>query len=302
MKVHGGCMAYNEWADLRENISLVLPYLDSLTIIDGGSTDCTITALRNWCRIEPKLHLYLHKWEDNFPKQRNFYISHIREIAKEGDWILTFDPDEFFSLETLQNLRKLAETVYNKKEKYKRIAFQCRSVSLRGPERCYEHLDDYAKPLFFRFSPQLKYDHHGEGAVHEILKGADPVYYIQHHPEFSQLSHSLIYEHRKVENAIWSHAVRNYFCGGGGNNLGSKNHRWVELRVIAKRLGLYEWHSMHKYLIAGGIDNELKTWIIKYRHETGWTGSSEQREWFKYYFWILHPEELPSDLKNESIE
>ena len=298
MKIHSACMTFNEAPDLIRNVESMLPYIDSCTIIDGGSQDITLHYFRNWAKIEPKIRLFLNKWQDDFPKQRNFYCDKVREISQDGDWMLTFDPDESFPVETLQNLRRLADVVYKKKEKFKRIAFRCRSITMRGPEKCYENADQYWKPLFIRIGPNVRYDHNGEGAVHEILKGADPVYYTGHHPETPEL----FYTHTKQEHSIWSHAVRNYHCGGGGPNLGSKNHRWVELRAIAKRLGLDAWHDMHKYLIAGNIDNELKQWIIKYRHETGWEGSSEQREWFKYFFFVLHPEELPPELKGERIE
>ena len=118
------------------------------------------------------------------------------------------------------------------------------------------------------------------------------------HPEFRPL----FYEHRKQENVTWPRGVRNYSIGGGGPNLGSKNFRWVELKAVAARLGIGNWHQMHSYLLRGNIDAALKDWIVKYRRESGWDGSSEQREWYKTYFLMYHPEEEPAELQSEVFE
>jgi len=59
---------------------------------------------------------------------------------------------------------------------------------------------------------------------------------------------------------------------------------------------------MLPYLVAGNINTELKDWIIRNRNDTGYDGSSEQREWFKTYFRLFHPEEEPEELRGEVIE
>jgi len=298
MRVHAALMTQNELTDLEENVRGLLPHVDSVTIVDGGSQDLTIPFMRAWARSEPKLRFFIHPWRDDFPAQRNNYLAHVAEIAQEGDWVLTCDPDEFFSEEALSSLRRLAEVVPAKREKYRGVSFRCRSVTLRGRERIWEHDDDYFKPLYFRWSPSLRYSHHGEGAVHEVLHGAAPTYTTGHHPEFP----SLLYEHRKQENAIFYRGARNLFIGGGGENSGSKNPRWVELRAISDGLGLKTWHDFQKYLLAGNIDPRLKEWMIKYRSVTGFNGASEHREMFKTYFWMYHPEEEPTELRSEVIE
>lgn len=298
MKIHACLMTQNELPDLTANVADLLPHVDTVTIIDGGSTDGTIPYFRNWSRTEPRVRYFIHPWKDNFPEQRNNYLRRVGEIAQDGDWIIACDPDEFLSDEALHELRRLAAVVPSKRERYKSVGFRCRSVSYRGPQRVWENEDEYWKGLFFRWAPGLRYTHNGDGAVHEVLHGAGPLYATGHHPEFP----ALFYEHRKQENVTWPRGVRNYFIGGGGPNLGAKNHRWVELRALCDRLGVRTWHEMHKYLVGGNIAQDLKDWIIKYRHETGWDGSSEQREWFKTYFRLFHPEEEPTELRGEAIE
>jgi glycosyltransferase involved in cell wall biosynthesis len=295
---HAAMMTQNELFDLVDQVNLLLPWVDSITIVDGGSIDGTIPHLRNWARVEPKIRFFVHPWRDNFPEQRNNYLRRVAEIAQDGDWVVAVDPDEYLSAAALVELDRLIHVCNSKAERFNRVGFKCRSVSMRGPQRVHENVDDYWKGLFYRWHPGLRYTHDGEGAVHERLGGADPTYFTGHHPEFPPL----LYEHRKQENVTWPRGIRNYFCGGGGPNLGSQNPRWVELKQITAGLGIATWHQMHAYLLGGNIDGALRDWILRYRHESGWDGASEQREWFKTYFRMYHPEEEPSEVRNEVIE
>ena len=297
-KIHAALMTQNELTDLRDNVALLLPWVDSITVVDGGSMDLTIPFMRAWSSVEPKLRFFIHSWSDNFPQQRNNVLRRVAEVAAGGDWLLFVDPDEFLDLPTLQSLRRLPAVVYNKRERYCRVGFKCRSVTLRGPQRVWENHDDYHKGLLIRWSPALQYGHDGEGAVHEVLRGADPIYYTGHHPEFP----AFWYEHRKQENIIWPRGLRNFFIGGGGKNLGSKNPSWVELRTITDRIGFRGWHEFLRYLIAGNIDAALKDFLVRHRHERGSDGASEVREGYKAYFRLWHPEEEPQELRGEAIE
>lgn len=291
-------MTQNEATDLIPNVQSLLSHVDSVIVIDGGSQDLTIPYLRNWARSEPKLRFFISPWRDNFPEQRNQYLRRVGEIAADGDWVLVADPDEFFDLPTLESLRRLAAFVPTKREHFHGVSFQCRSVTMRGAERVHENVDHYWKPLFFKWSPSLRYTHAGEGAVHETLSGITPIYQTGHHPEFP----ALLYEHRKQADVIWPRGARNLFIGGGGPNLGSKNKSWVELRAITDRLGLKTWREFHAYLIAGEYDPALRDWMICHRHESGYDGASEVREVYKTAFRLYHPEEEPPECRSESIE
>ena len=97
-------MTQNELSDIIPNIEKALPFVDSVTIIDGGSKDGTIMYFRNWQKSEPKIRFYISPWEDDFPKQRNKYVAKVAEIAQPGDWLLTADPDEYFEQLTFEKL------------------------------------------------------------------------------------------------------------------------------------------------------------------------------------------------------
>lgn len=332
LRIHAVCMTQNEQLDLVENITRVLPYVSTVTIIDGGSTDGTIPYVRNWARQmaektrqdgwpalpEHRLRLFIHPWKDNFPEQRNNYLRRVAEIAQPGDWILAFDPDELIEEDSLEALGPVA--AWAAERGYGRVGFRCNSVSLRGPEVANVSKDDYYKRLLIRWSPDLYYTHHNDGPVHEHLEGVlgpdlDPGY-AGIGPVDCPFE-ELVYVHRKQENITHWRGMRNAFCGGGGPNLGHANPFWVELRTwCAANLDIpFEpgtragWASFLSYLIAGNVDPWLKNWMIAHRHDTwkeyDWTidgdGSSEFREFYKTFFRMLHPEEEPEELRGEYI-
>jgi glycosyltransferase involved in cell wall biosynthesis len=299
-KIHLGMMCQNNLWELIPNLEKVLPYVDSVTLVDGGSTDDTIIYMRNWSLEEPKIRFYVYPWQDDFPAQRNNYVRHIAEIAEPGDWVLTADPDEFFDTIALEKLHRAA---YRAEQTGKNmIGFQCRSVSLKGNKRVWENLDDYWKHLFIRWDPNFHYTgykcHEGKGGVpHNIMNTA------------------LIYEHIKQENVIWIRGFRNLWHGGGGPNLGDKNPIWVKLRKVAReKLSIEKWHDFYSYMLRGNIDSGIKQILIDHAyegtpkagpnalHNNDWDGSSEVREMYRTYFRILHPEEEPEAFKGLNLD
>jgi len=297
-QIHAALMTQNELSDLVPNVHELLPHVHTVTIVDGGSTDGTIPYLRNWGRVTDRpLRMFIHPWKDNFPAQRNNYLARVAEIAQAGDWVLAFDPDEYLDKSALNDLPKIIEQA--NRLRLNRVGFRCRSVSYRGPQRVWENEDAYWKGLLFRWSPDLRYEHDGEGPVHENLRGVPgPTMDMGATPG----TRAYYYEHRKQENVIWPRGARNLFCGGGGPNLGSTNPRWVHLRAIASRLGLHTWHAFHAYLLAGEIDPELHAWIVDHRHDDWGDGSSEHREMFKTVYRLYHPHLEPPEMRGEHIK
>lgn len=288
-RILAAMMTQNEAVDLTANVRRLLPYVDSITIVDGGSIDSTIITMRNWSRRESKIRFFINPWRDNFPEQRNAYLARVAEIAQDGDWVLAVDPDEFVEESSLSRLRDVAGQA--ERSGCLSATIRCRSVSTRGGERVHENVDDYWKRLFYKWHSGLRYGHPGVMPVHEFLAGADP---------FMQTD--LMYEHVKEENVTWPRGSRNLFCSGGGDNVGAANHRWVELRAIASRLGLDTWHKFQAYMLKGNVDQELREWAVRYRHETGYAGASEHREVYKTLYRLYHPEEEPNELRGEHIE
>lgn len=299
MRIHGAMMTQNELPDLIANVERLLVVCDTVTVVDGGSTDATIPYMRNWAQRTEALRFFIHPWEDNFPKQRNNYLRRVGEIAEQGDWVISVDPDEILDRASLTWLKANIGAVSDNGVGLVKV--RCRSVSYAGPDRVWENPDDYWKALVYRISaagPYYTYD--GDQPVHERLAGVRGLTIDSGCSPL--IRETLWYEHRKQQDVIWWRGVRNYFAGGGGPNLGVKNPFWVEMRARAKEtLGITTWRDMLAYLLKGDIEPWLKSWIIEHRLDTGWDGSSEQREWYKFYFRMLHPEEEPAELQGESI-
>lgn len=298
-RIHLGMMTQNELSDLIPNLEAALPHVDTATIIDGGSKDLTIPYMRNWSKQEPKLNYIVSPWEDDFPKQRNKYVAKINEFAKEGDWLVTMDPDEYYMPQTWEMLHRAIDRA--EQDNRNMIGLQCRAVTMEGPNRVWENLDEYWKELIIKWDPNFHYTgfkvHEGKGGIpHRIMRT------------------TLVYEHRKQGNIIWLRGHRNLFTGGGGPNLGERNPTWVRLRKVAENLGLHTWHQYYDYLLRGNIDPSLKEIFIDHMQEgrpkagpnaqrnTDWDGSSEMREMYKSYFRFLHPEEEPEEFRGEHID
>lgn len=282
-------MTQDRLHETKECVERALPYVDHIVLVDGGSRDDSIYYFRNWSEVEPKIHFYLHPWEDNFSRQRNNYLFRAGEVAKDGDWILVSDPDEWFEEKTFQNLHNIASFVES--VGHTAAGFQCRSISLKGPTKVHESMDDYWKHLFYRWEPDMHY----VGNPHEGM--------VMPRHGFRMVNTPFIYEHIKQENIIWKRGCRNMYIGGGGPNLGDRNQLWLELRSIVKDVygRLLVWHEFEKEMLKGNLDQRVKGWMTKVRLEDGWDGASEHRESYKYYFRVLHPEEEPEELRGEHI-
>jgi glycosyl transferase family 2 len=292
MRVHCGLMTQNEQKDLVQNVTSIIPYVDTVTIVDGGSVGDTITYFRNWSQEEPKIRFFIHPWQDNFPAQRNNYLNHINEIAEPGDWILCFDPDEFIADHSLKSLRSAIELAESNNKNM--IGFRCRSVSLKGEKVVWSNIDEYYKRFLMKWNPLMRYAAHG-GQVHEYIAGVQQSIW-------DPPGEAMLYEHRKQENDIWRKGLRNMWIGGGGPN-GQHAHldEWKQLRSMCTALGIDNWAQMYNYLLKGNISQEIKDWMIAHRQDNWGDGSSEFREAYKTYFRLLHPEEEPQELRGEHI-
>jgi len=90
--------------------------------------------------------------------------------------------------------------------------------------------------------------------------------------------------------------MRNVFIGGGGNNLGSRNEEWNDLKKTCSSLGIQRWDQLRAYMRKGNVDQKLKDWLISNRAD-GMDYHHEMMEGFRWYFEYLHPEENTGNWK-----
>lgn len=140
----------NEEKHIKNVIDNVKSYVDEIVIIDGGSKDDTVKIAKG---LGAKV--FIRKWRDNFGDQRNYAIK-----KAKGDWILTIDADEEYSLNFLNNIRKLIRS-----KKYDGYAVRRREY-INGKLIKYYSKGD-TKPKINLFRRYAKY----VSEVHETPKG-----------------------------------------------------------------------------------------------------------------------------------
>lgn len=300
-----------------ECINRVSPHVD-LTII---SFDKTLTTEQiKWLDDNKEKFNIIpveYEWRDDMPAMRNSYLEKAKELGVE--WLAVSDPDELFSEDLAKNLRSLIE-------KYGKEGYAILGVPVRdqfsgiGNDEWFDDLDklkeypagyretEYWKPmLIFKIFPDIKYEGIGiEKNVHETLL-------TQYKQKTINLPKEYFYIHKKNAIKIWRNAARNMFISGGGDNVGSKNRLWIELRQICSQIGIDTWNEFERFvelgyykwanklelssiaikvdLLNGKLKNEFRLWLEAALKALPTKEGTETRETAKWYF-ALHKDEI----------
>jgi len=317
------------------NVKQLLPFVDKMILIDGGSKKDMLDELRT---LGDKVMIVDYKWRDNFPLSRQQYLDTVGKVKKPNKdaWVLRFDSDEFISLSFLQRLDRLIQYAYQ--ENYNGLGIRCRGITVdRNNIETHTNLDDYWKMLCYKWYPDLCYTAGGAGLVHEGYNKGYRIFNVPAKEERGR-DEELVYLHVKTQGDTWGRASsRNLVVGGGGPNLGEKQKLWKPLLLLIKKYveNYNTYHDYAAYLEKGNIAQELKDFFIKYAFEGeidkskiwkdycilngivnegydfisdseksmgfGYNGASEVKEMYKYYFRWLHQEEEPEQLKSIHI-
>lgn len=135
----------NEEKFIKQCIDNALPLVDEAVIVDTGSTDNTISIIKEY---KNKIKLIKIKWENDFSKVRNVYLE-----KATGDWILVLDADEKI-VSSRENLIKCLSST-------KAEAFNLRMENLMEDD---EKLNSWVYSRLFRNNGYRYYR-----AVHEQL-------------------------------------------------------------------------------------------------------------------------------------
>lgn len=273
---------YEERMDqTKECIRRIRPYIDRVVIIG----DETISQeSKDWLK-ENECELYIYPWNDNFPEMRNHYL----HKCQMDDWVIVSDPDEWFCEEFCTRVRELCDTA-EKAGAASMLINSHDSWHKYGEEEITVINSSFHKKLIFRKYRGVRYLGCGKSkTVHEnlVMPG--------HFKEIT-LDGVFYYEHHKFEHEVWERAMRNVYCGGGGDNVGDVNTQWMRLLNITRELGLNNWKDVRAYMRRGNIDDSLKQWLLDNRVE-GFDYQHEMMEGFRWYFEHLHPEENTGNWK-----
>jgi hypothetical protein len=328
-----GCAIIQDRAEqVFPNVKQLLPFVDKMILIDGGSNIKMIEELKS---LSNKIFIVDYKWRDNFPLSRQQYLDAVGALKKANTdaWILRFDSDEFISVPFLSKLDVLLKYCYQ--NNYNAMGIRCREVEVdvNGNELTSQISDDW-KLLVYKWFSDLKYIANGSGLVHEAYNINFNVLKVPSKSERGR-DGELCFLHLKSKGDVWMRAAfRNLVIGGGGPNLGEKQKLWKPyLELIHKYVENYNtYHDYISYLIKGNVAKELKDWFITHMFEGfedkpqawkdyciingvvkenydfisdtekslgfNYDGMTEVREGYLAYFRWLHPEEEPEELKN----
>ena len=269
------CMTQDRLENNKRNLPIILPYVDRVVIIDGGSQDSTVEYLKS---LGHKVEVFHRAWDDSFANQYNEYLKHV----KEG-WVLLCDDDEVPSEQLLLTLRNCVEKSENG-TKFDHVEFRANDVTY--VEGDWENRVDngpceYYRKVFFKWNPNLHYTVH----LHQALQGLrGPVAKCKEH-----------YYHIKSTKDELRNACRNYFISGEWPSHpveeGIKTPEWNEMKqLIATHhpdAGLFS--NLNGLMVSGKVCQEFKDWAEKYRaHNEGVDGeSSGELRCFAKYFDLL---------------
>lgn len=263
--VYCQCSYGERFEQTKACVRRVRPHVDKMVLIHDG----TFTPEQmDWFKYND-VELYYKRWEDWFSDYRNEYIKHV----EDGDWVLVSDPDELFNETFCKVIRGLITRA--EEQGFDMICINSHDINLDTGE---EHVSDFFKNLLFKKYPTTKYG----GKVHEQMY---PAYMAVHAPK------ECFYQHVKTDAEVWERAARNFHIAGGGINLMEKNPKWIEWRKLTDKYGLKTWNDMRAICRRGNLPQDLKDWLVAHRNDNDDNSDSEVREFFKWYFDVLHPEE-----------
>lgn len=268
-----------------------------------------------------KLHPVKFVWEDDMPAMRNSYLKKAKELG--ADWVVVSDPDELFSEQLAKGLRGFIEDFGSKGynvlgvhavDQFENVEWLDNLDMLKESPMGYRETDYWKPLLIYRLYGDLRYQGVGkEGRVHETLvrdKGYET--------KMFNLPKEDYYIHKKSALDIWRNAGRNLFIGGGGNNVGSANIMWLQLRDICNLgeikgwndfesfvgIGIEAWLDMKRKVGGGssgggsgmtvavmdGFRSKMRRWLYDALLCGGTAFATETRETAKWYY-ANHPDE-----------
>ncbi|MCL9638857.1 glycosyltransferase [Lactococcus lactis] len=108
IKVTIGILVKNQEDNIESTMASALNFCDNLIIVDTGSTDNTITKIKNY--QSSKIKLYEILWTGNFSEMRNKIVE-----LNENKWLFFVDSDEIISSQTsfmmLKNVLNLIDVL-----------------------------------------------------------------------------------------------------------------------------------------------------------------------------------------------
>ncbi|WP_182188054.1 glycosyltransferase family 2 protein [Pectinatus frisingensis] len=175
----------NEEKNIKRWYNSVKDCSDEQIVVDTGSTDGTIAILKTL-----PVKLYYYKWQNDFAAAKNFVID-----KACGEWILFLDADEYFSENSIANLRSEIDRISYLHQEVN----ACLCLKINFDKENYEEISRFYDLCIFRNIEDLRY----KGKIHEQLFNCDKL------PQVIKNNNLVIYHTGYSGNLIKDKARRN---------------------------------------------------------------------------------------------
>lgn len=151
MKISACVIAKNEENNIAACLASLQLIADEIIMVDTGSTDRTIEIAKQF-----HAEVYSYLWQDDFSAAKNFALD-----KAKGDWIIFLDADEYFTPETIGNVRDVIAKHASECDGY-----LVKMINIDVDDEENKPLDSFFATRIFKNVKELRF----WGKVHEELR------------------------------------------------------------------------------------------------------------------------------------
>lgn len=150
MQISACLIVKNEAANISNCLSNIHKIVQQIIVVDTGSTDNTVELATTY-----GVEIYHYEWNDDFSAAKNFALD-----KAKGDWIIFLDADEYFSDQSLGNIRSVIQTYGGECD-----GFMTQMVNIDIDQKNMV-LDEFYTTRIFRNDKNMRY----VGKIHEQIQ------------------------------------------------------------------------------------------------------------------------------------
>ena len=257
-------------------VKACIGYFDIIRIVDGGSTDGTVEAIKKLgCEV------YINKWNDDVAAQYNFLL----KKCNNNEWALFIDDDELPSAYFLHGF--IEEIIHAEEKQATHIEVPLMPIQNDIPQN--NAVEFMQQVLGENFGDSLKF------YMRRFLKIAPDMQFIgiTHCgvPDDNLTNpHKIKYPiyHIKKQDGWLMGDIWPVFINPKGHEVDVDTGR--KLRQLCQQNGIIHSRDIIPRFKKGNITTSLKKFLWKHKWPDG-----ALAHWWMIYFLKYHPEELPDD-------